>query len=137
MTGLDDPQVFIPELFASHARYFPDRPAVVVGEVRRTWGEFDRNISRVANALLARGIGRGDRVAVLMGNRADTLEVIFGIVRAGACAVPPITAPLVGRADSERPAAGGASTGARGERGAGAAGAGPFKGPAGTWTPHC
>jgi acyl-CoA synthetase (AMP-forming)/AMP-acid ligase II len=88
MTGLDDPQVFITELFASHARYFPDRPAVVVGDVRRSWGEFDRNISRVANALLARGIGRGERVAVLMGNRADTLEVIFGIVRAGACAVP-------------------------------------------------
>ena len=84
MTGLDDPQVFIPELFASHARYFPDRPAVVVGDVRRTWGEFDRNISRVANALLARGIGRGERVAVLMGNRPATLEVIFGIVRAGA-----------------------------------------------------
>jgi acyl-CoA synthetase (AMP-forming)/AMP-acid ligase II len=88
MPGLDDPQVFIPELFASHARFFPRREAVVCGDARRTWGEFDRNIGRVAGALTLRGIGRGDRVAVLMGNCVETLEVIFGIARAGACAVP-------------------------------------------------
>jgi acyl-CoA synthetase (AMP-forming)/AMP-acid ligase II len=88
MPGLDDPQVFIPELFATHARFFPQREAVVCGDVRRTWGDFDRNIGRVASALAGRGIGRGDRVAVLMGNCVETLEVVFGIVRAGACAVP-------------------------------------------------
>ena len=85
---LDDPQVFIPDLLANHARFQPDKEAVVCGVVRRKWGEFDRNISRVANALVAAGIGRGDRVAVLMGNRVEMLEVLFGIVRAGACAVP-------------------------------------------------
>jgi acyl-CoA synthetase (AMP-forming)/AMP-acid ligase II len=88
MTLLDDPQVFIPELFASHARFFPQREAVICGDVRRSWGDFDRNIARVAGALAARGIGRGDKVAVLMANGVETLEVIFGIVRAGACAVP-------------------------------------------------
>jgi len=88
MQVLDDPQVFIPELFASHARFFPRREAVICGEVRRTWGDFGRNIDRMAAALAARGIGRGDRVGVLMGNCVETLEVIFGIVRAGACAVP-------------------------------------------------
>jgi acyl-CoA synthetase (AMP-forming)/AMP-acid ligase II len=61
---------------------------VVCGDVRRNWGDLDCNISRVANALLAAGVGRGDRVAVLMGNRVEMLEVLFGIVRAGACAVP-------------------------------------------------
>ena len=85
---LDDPQVFIPDLIANHARFQPAREAVVCGDVRRRWGEFDRNISRVANALIAAGIGRGDRVAVLMGNRVEMLEVLFGVVRAGACAVP-------------------------------------------------
>jgi long-chain acyl-CoA synthetase len=85
---LDDPQVFIPELLASHAAFFPDKEAVVCGAVRRSWGEFDRNINRVANALLAAGIGRGQRVAVLMGNCVEMLEVVFGVVRAGACAVP-------------------------------------------------
>jgi long-chain acyl-CoA synthetase len=85
---LDDAQVFITELFASHARFQPRKEAVVCGEVRRCWGEFDANISRVAHALAGRGIGRGHKVAVLMGNCVEILEAVFGIVRAGACAVP-------------------------------------------------
>ena len=88
MERLDDPQVFIPDLFASHATYFPDKEAVVCGPVRRTWGDFDANVNRVANALLKAGIGRGHKVAVLMGNSVEMLEVLFGVVRAGACVVP-------------------------------------------------
>ncbi len=80
---LDDPQVFIPDLIANHARFQPAKEAFACGDVRRHWGEFDRNISRVANALIAAGIGRGDRVAVLMGNRVEMLEVLFGVVRGG------------------------------------------------------
>jgi long-chain acyl-CoA synthetase len=88
MPLLDDPQVFIPELIAHHARFQPAREAVVCGAVRRTWGDFDRNVSRVANALLDAGLAGGERVAVLMGNRVEMLEAVFGIVRAGGCAVP-------------------------------------------------
>ena len=85
---LDDPQVLITELFASHARFQPRKTAVICGEVHRTWGEFDANISRTAHALLQRGLQRGDRVAVLMGNCVEMLETVFGIARAGGCAVP-------------------------------------------------
>jgi long-chain acyl-CoA synthetase len=85
---LDDPQVLIPDLLASHARFQPRKEAVICGDVRRTWADFDANISRVAQALMRQGIGRGDKVAVLMGNGVEILEVVFGIVRAGACAVP-------------------------------------------------
>jgi long-chain acyl-CoA synthetase len=88
MDALDDTQVFIPDLIANHARFQPHKEAVVCGEVRRCWGDFDANISRVAHALLAAGLQRGDRVAVLMGNRVEMLEAVFGIVRAGGCAVP-------------------------------------------------
>ena len=88
MERLDDPQVFIPDLIGSHAAYFPDKEAVVCGPVRRTWGDFDRNINRVANALLSAGVGRGAKVAVLMGNSVEMLEVLFGVVKAGACVVP-------------------------------------------------
>jgi acyl-CoA synthetase (AMP-forming)/AMP-acid ligase II len=88
MITLDDPQVFIPDLIANHARFQPLKEAVVCGEVRRNWRDFDRGISRIANALVAQGIGRGDKVAVLMGNCVEMLEAVFGIVRAGACAVP-------------------------------------------------
>jgi len=86
--ALDDPQVFIPDLIANHARFQPSKEAVVCGDVRRSWGDFDANISRVAHALLDAGLARGDRVAVLMGNCVEMLEAVFGIVRAGGCAVP-------------------------------------------------
>jgi acyl-CoA synthetase (AMP-forming)/AMP-acid ligase II len=85
---IDDAHVTLPDLWATHAAHQGDQEAVVCGPVRRTWAEFDRNLNRVANTLLARGIGGGARVGVLMGNRVETLEAIFGIVKAGACVVP-------------------------------------------------
>ena len=88
MSGLDDCHLFLPELWATHARHNPEKEAVVCGDVRRSWREFDAAQNRVANALLAAGIGRGHAVAVLMPSSVDILEVMFGIVRAGACVVP-------------------------------------------------
>lgn len=85
---LDDPQVYLPDLWATHARFYPNKPAVVCGGKTRTWGEFDANMNRVANALNAKGIGKGDQVAVLMGNSVEMLETTFGVVKAGACVVP-------------------------------------------------
>ncbi|HWS76099.1 MAG TPA: AMP-binding protein [Quisquiliibacterium sp.] len=88
MDRIDDPHVLIPDILASHAAFHPRREAVVCGPVRRSWGDFGANIERVASALQACGVGRGDKVAVLMGNSVEMLEIIFGIVRAGACVVP-------------------------------------------------
>jgi acyl-CoA synthetase (AMP-forming)/AMP-acid ligase II len=85
---LDDPQVFIPDLFESHGTYFPEREAVVCGAERRCWGEFNRNLNRIANALLAAGLAKGEKVAILMGNSVRMLEAMFGAVKAGACVVP-------------------------------------------------
>ena len=88
MPMIDDAQVLIPELLAVHGRVHADKPAIVIGHESRTWREFDLAVNRVANALLAEGIGRDHRVVVLMGNSVRTLELIFGVVRAGACVVP-------------------------------------------------
>jgi long-chain acyl-CoA synthetase len=88
MPTLDNAQVFLTDLWATHAKFYPQKEAVICGDVRRTWGDFDRNMSRVANQLIADGIGRGDKVAVLMGNSVDILEIVYGVVRAGACVVP-------------------------------------------------
>ena len=85
---LDDPLVYLPDLFATHARHYPTKDAVLCGGHRRSWGDFVRNINRVANHLIASGIQKGDRVAVMMGNSVEMLECLFGVVRAGACAVP-------------------------------------------------
>ncbi len=85
---LDDPQVYLPDLFATHARHYPHKDAVLCGDQRRSWGDFVGNINRVANHLIASGLRKGDRVAVMMGNSVEMLECLFGVVRAGGCVVP-------------------------------------------------
>lgn len=66
----------------------PNAPAVKDARRTLTWGEFDARISRVANALLARGVEPEDRVAILGRNSVAYLEVFFGCLRAGGCVVP-------------------------------------------------
>ena len=53
-----------------------------------TWREFDTRANRFANLLLTRGIKKGDKVAILMMNCLDWLPIYFGILKAGAIAVP-------------------------------------------------
>jgi len=86
--ALDDTQVFLPELWASHARFRTDKTALVCGAARLSWGDLNRRCNRVANALLAAGAGRPAKVAVLMNNSIETAVVMLGIVKAGACLVP-------------------------------------------------
>ena len=85
---LDDPQVYLPDLFATHARHDPNRTAIVCGDERLSWGEFDAAMNRVAHSVLAKGVQKGDRIAVMLGNAAITPAIIYGVVRAGACVVP-------------------------------------------------
>lgn len=86
--ALDDTQVFLPELWASHARFRANKTAVVCGNERLTWNELNRACNRVANALIVAGAGRPAKVAVLMNNSVSTVVVMLGIVKAGACMVP-------------------------------------------------
>ncbi|MBM3407968.1 MAG: AMP-binding protein [Betaproteobacteria bacterium] len=88
MLTIDNAEITILDIFSSHGTFRRHKEAVVCGPVRRTWGDFNDNMNRVANALLAVGVQRGDRVAVMMGNSVEMLEVMFGIVKAGACVVP-------------------------------------------------
>ena len=53
-----------------------------------TWGEFDKKANPFCNLLLSRGIKKGDRVAILLMNSLEWLPVYFGILKAGALAVP-------------------------------------------------
>ncbi|MBQ4302944.1 MAG: acyl--CoA ligase [Lachnospiraceae bacterium] len=53
-----------------------------------TWAVFNEKSNRVANFLLARGIKKDDKVAILMMNCLDWLPVYFGILKTGAVAVP-------------------------------------------------
>jgi long-chain acyl-CoA synthetase len=69
-------------------RLYPDRPAVVDGETRLTWREFDARTRKLAAGLRALGVQPGDRVAVLALNSFRYLELYYGIPRMGAIIVP-------------------------------------------------
>ncbi len=76
------------ELFAIRAREAPDAVAVVHGGERVTYGELARAAARVAGALLDLGVGREDRVGVMMERSPRALAAILGTLRAGAAYVP-------------------------------------------------
>ena len=66
------------------ASVFPNKTAVVHGEVRRTWAETYARCRRLASALSKRGIGVGDTVAVMCPNLPEHFEAHFGIPMVGA-----------------------------------------------------
>ena len=53
-----------------------------------SWSVFNEKANRFANVLLSRGIGKGDKVAVLLMNCLEWLPIYFGILKTGAMAVP-------------------------------------------------
>jgi 3-(methylthio)propionyl---CoA ligase len=66
------------------ASVYPDRLAVAYGERRYSWQEALERCRRLAGALVARGVGRGDTVAVMAPNIPETFEAHFGVPMAGA-----------------------------------------------------
>jgi long-chain acyl-CoA synthetase len=75
------------DLRASAARR-PGHEAVVAPERRLTYAELDAAADALAVALHARGVARGDRVAILLPNGAAAAIAIYGALRAGAAFVP-------------------------------------------------
>lgn len=66
------------------ARRTPHKLALVCGEERLSFGRIEELSNRLAHALIAAGVVRGDRVAVYMDNAVEAVVAIFGILKAGA-----------------------------------------------------
>ena len=66
------------------AEVYPDRLAIVHGELRQSWADTYARCRRLASALQSRGIGRNDTVAVMLPNTPPMVEAHFGIPMAGA-----------------------------------------------------
>ncbi|HET7343689.1 MAG TPA: class I adenylate-forming enzyme family protein, partial [Methylomirabilota bacterium] len=75
-------------LLARHGRYRPDHLAVVFEQHRLTWRQLDARVNRVANALLAAGLVKGDKVATILPNCLEQLDVYWAAARTGLVVVP-------------------------------------------------
>src|SRR4030088_1516018 len=78
----------IGELLARSAARFPNKTAIVYGDLRRTYAELDEAINRAANALGAQGVTRGGRVALFSHNNYTFVVLHFALARLGAISVP-------------------------------------------------
>lgn len=77
-----------PELLLFQARMQPAAPAVLSAGGSVSFAELAARSSLFAGALRRAGIGRGQRVGLLIGNQINWLVVAFGIMMIGAAAVP-------------------------------------------------
>lgn len=75
---------FLHKSFERSAARVPDATALVCGQQRLTYRELDQRADRIAAALRQRGVLRGDRVAIHLGNQIETVVSILGALKAGA-----------------------------------------------------
>jgi acyl-CoA synthetase (AMP-forming)/AMP-acid ligase II len=76
------------DFVATHADRQPDAVALIEGESRLTWAELLDRRNRLAFALRARGIGRGDNVIIYEHNSLDCMIVPAAVRAVGAVAAP-------------------------------------------------
>ena len=85
-----------------------DRVAILFDGTPTTYAELDHRSGRLAAALHAAGVGRGDRVGSLTGNRPEHVELFFACARLGAALLPLnhrlAPAELAFQVDDARPA---------------------------------
>src|SRR3954453_17004529 len=77
----------LPSLLQSHAKRIPDRPAILAsGHAPLTYGRLYQHIETTGVALRAMGIGRRDRVAVVLPNGPEMTSAILAVAANAACA---------------------------------------------------
>jgi fatty-acyl-CoA synthase len=76
------------DLLRRTALRYPDKIAVVAGDLRVTFAEFDAAVNRTANALAGRGLAKGDRLALLSHNSWQYAVLAFATAKLGVVLVP-------------------------------------------------
>ena len=82
---------YVPLNIANGIREFaianPSKIAVIDGERKITYKELDTRSSQVANFFISKNFKKGDRVAVISGNRLEYPEIVAGLSKAGLIAL--------------------------------------------------
>ncbi len=68
-------------IWESIADVVPESPALVQGDVRRTWGDYDANASRLAGTMRAVGVGTGAKIAQYLYNSPEYMESYFAALK--------------------------------------------------------
>ncbi len=77
------PGMLVQEFLENSAERFPDKVGLICEDQRLTYRELNEMANRVANTLQARGINRGDRVAIYLTNSIASVVGIFEMLKAG------------------------------------------------------
>jgi len=72
----------------SHAAHRHAEPAFIDASGTSTWGQFEQRVEALSELLLARGVQRGDCIALLVGNTRWAYEVMFAVARVGGVFTP-------------------------------------------------
>src|SRR5512136_584514 len=81
-------RLLLGEMMARNARKFPNKEALVYGDTRLTYKQFNARINRLAHALMDLGVKKGDKVAILAYNCNQFMETYFALAKIGGVAVP-------------------------------------------------
>ncbi|MDO8476186.1 MAG: long-chain-fatty-acid--CoA ligase [Candidatus Rokubacteria bacterium] len=84
------------ELITRNARRTPETTAVVFGDVRLTYREFNERVNRLSNALFGLGLRQGDRFAILADNCHQYLEANGAAAKTG-IGIAPLNIRFKGR----------------------------------------
>src|SRR3974390_215369 len=76
------------DLLRRSAARHPHKLALVYRDLRQSFAQLDETVNRAANAIAARGVGYGDRIALLSHNCHAFVVVRFALARLGAVLVP-------------------------------------------------
>ncbi|MFF1272569.1 type I polyketide synthase [Streptomyces marokkonensis] len=78
----------VPESLREHARRLGDKVAFEDRRTRLTYRDLERRTARLAGHVARLGVARGERVAILLGNRVEAVEALLAVTRASAVGVP-------------------------------------------------
>src|SRR5205823_12110907 len=70
------------------ARYYPERTALASGRTRPTFRELHDRVGRIAASLSRHGFGVGDRLALLLPNEPEYIELLYACSWLGVIAIP-------------------------------------------------
>jgi acyl-CoA synthetase (AMP-forming)/AMP-acid ligase II len=76
-----------PDVIPHFARFSPQRNAVICGDQVLSWAALEQRTNKSANALIAAGIVKGDKVCVLMKSSMTMFELFWGVIRCGGVVV--------------------------------------------------